>query len=161
MPLNHIFRKCAAGYKLSRSLEKINHLMYMDDIKLFAKYEREMETLIYAVRIYSQDIGMEFGIEKSTMLVMKSGKRHMTDGMELPNHDRIRTLEEKETYKYLGILEADTIKQVQMKDTIRKEYLRRMRKLLEYLTVPLVRYSEPFLKWTREELKKWTKGQEN
>ena len=37
MPLNHILRKCTAGYKLSRSLEKINHLMYMDDIKLFAK----------------------------------------------------------------------------------------------------------------------------
>ena len=37
MPLNHIFRNCTAGYKLSRSQEKINHLMYMDDIKLFAK----------------------------------------------------------------------------------------------------------------------------
>ena len=37
MPLNHILRKCAAGYKLSRSQEKINHLMYMDNIKLFAK----------------------------------------------------------------------------------------------------------------------------
>ena len=105
--------------------------MYMDDIKLFAKNEKEMETLIHAVRIYSQDIGMEFGIEKCAMLVMKSGKRHMTDEMELPNHDRIRTLEENETYKYLGILEADTIKQVQMKDLIRKEYLRRTRKLLE------------------------------
>ena len=37
MQLNHILRKCAAGYKLSRSQEKINHLMYMDYIKLFAK----------------------------------------------------------------------------------------------------------------------------
>ena len=61
------------------------------------------------------------------MLIMKSGKRHTTDGMELPNHDKIRTLEENETYKYLGILEADTIKQVQMKDKIEKEYLRRTR----------------------------------
>ena len=98
---------------------------------------------------------------------MKSGKRHMTDGMELPNHDdRIRTLKENETYKYFGILEADTIKQVQMKDLIRKEYLRRTRKLLETKlssrnlikgmntrAVLLVRYSGPFLKWTREELK--------
>ena len=25
IPLNHIFRKCTAGYKLSRSQEKINH----------------------------------------------------------------------------------------------------------------------------------------
>ena len=109
MPLNHILRKCAAGYKLSRSQEKVNHLMYIDDIKLFAKNEKELETLIHAVRIYSQGIGMEFSIEKCAILVMKSGKRHMTDGMELPNHDRIRTLEENETYKYLGILEVDTI----------------------------------------------------
>ena len=86
--------------------------------------------------------------------------------MELPNRDKIRTLGENETYKYLGILEADTIKQVEMKDKIRKEYLRRTRKLLETKlsgrnfikgintwAVPLVRYSGPFLKWTRDELK--------
>ena len=41
MPLNHILRKCTAGYKLSRLQEKINHLMYMDDIKLFAKNEKK------------------------------------------------------------------------------------------------------------------------
>ena len=81
----------------------------MDCIKLFAKNEKELETLIQAVRIFSQDIGMEFGIEKCTMLVMKSGKRHLTDGMELANQDKIKTLAENETYKYLGILEADTI----------------------------------------------------
>ena len=37
--------------------------MYMDDIKLFAKNEKELETQIQAVRIYSQDVGMEFGTE--------------------------------------------------------------------------------------------------
>ena len=166
MPLNHILRKCTAGYKLSISQEKINHLRYMDGIKLFAKNEKELETLIHAVRIYSQDIGMEFGIEKCAMLVMKSAKQHMTDRMELPNHDKIITLGENEIYKYLGILEADTIKQVEMKDKIRKEYLRRTRKLLKTKlssrnlikgintwAVPLVRYSGPFLKWTRDELK--------
>ena len=36
--------------------------MYMDDIKLLAKNEKELETLIQTVRIYSQDIAMEFGI---------------------------------------------------------------------------------------------------
>ena len=51
------------------------------------------------------------------MLVMKIGKRHLTDGMELLYQDKIRTLAENETYKYLGIMEADT-KQVEMKDKI-------------------------------------------
>ena len=166
MSLNHILRKCTAGYKLSRSQEKVSHLMYMGDIKLFAKNEKELETLILTVRIYSRDIGMEFGIEKCAMLVMKSGKRQLTDGMELPNKDEIKTLAENETYEYLGILEADTIKQAEMKEKIQKEYLRRTWKLLETKlnsrnlikgintwAVPLVRYSGHFLKWTRDELK--------
>ena len=40
MPLNHILRICTAGYKLSRLQEKINHLIYVDDIKLFAKNKK-------------------------------------------------------------------------------------------------------------------------
>ena len=100
------------------------------------------------------------------MLVMKSGKWQLTDGMELPNKDKIKTLAENETYKYLGILEADTIKQAEMKEKIPKEYLRRTRKLHETKlncrnlikgintwAVPLIKYSGPFLKWTRDELK--------
>ena len=60
---------------------------------------------------------------------MKSGKKQLTDGMELPNQDKIKTLPENETYKYLGILEADTIKQVEIKEKIQKEYLRGTRKI--------------------------------
>ena len=140
--------------------------MHMDDIKLFAKTEKELETLIQAVRIYSQDIGMEFGIEKCAMLIMKCGKRHMTEGIELLNQEKIRTLGEKETYTYLGILETDTIKQEEMKEQIKNEYLMRMKKLFENKlysrnlikgintwAVHIVRYSGRFLKWTRDELK--------
>ena len=63
-------------------------------------------------------------------------------------------------------MEADTIKQEERKEKIQKEYLRRTRKLLETKfnrrnlikgintwAVPLVRYSGPFLKWTRDEVK--------
>ena len=130
------------------------------------KNEKELATLIHTVRIYSRDIGMEFGIEKCAMLVMKCGKRQLTDGMKLPNQDKIKTLAENETHKYLGILEDDTIKQMEMNEKIQKEYFRRTRKLLETKlsgrnlikgintwAVPLVRYSGPFLKWTRDELK--------
>ena len=97
---------------------------------------------------------MEFGIEK--MLQMKSRKRQLTDRMELPNKDKIKTIAENETYNYLGILEADTIKQAEMKEKIQKDYPRRTRKLLETKlnsrnlikgintwAVPLVKYSGP------------------
>ena len=75
---------------------------------------------------------MEFDIgKKCALLVKNSGKRHLSDGMEIPNQNKIRTLAKNETYKYLGILDADTIKQEEMKNKIPKEYFRRTRKLLE------------------------------
>ena len=137
----------------------------MDDIELFAKNEKELETLIHTLRICSQGHRNEFWQLGCAMLIMKSGKSHMTDGIELLNQEKIRTLREKETYKYLKILEADT-KQEEMKEKIKKEYLGRTRKLLETKlyskkrikgintwTVHLISYSEPFLKWVREVLK--------
>ena len=50
--------------------------MLIDDIRVFAKIKKELETLIKkTIRIYSQDIGMDFSIEKYTRLIMKSGKK--------------------------------------------------------------------------------------
>ena len=46
--------------------------MKLDVIKLFFKNEKELETLLRAMEIYSHDIGMEFGIKKCTMLIMKN-----------------------------------------------------------------------------------------
>ena len=86
--------------------------MYMDDIKQIVKNEKELETLIQTIRIYSQNIGMEFGIEKCTLFIMRRGKRQI---IEQPNQERKRMLGIKETYKYLWILETDTIKQTEMK----------------------------------------------
>ena len=91
----------------------------------------------------------------------KQKKRQITEGSELSNQEKIRTLGKKENYLYLEILEADTIKQAVMKDKIRKDYLRGTRKfenklyhrnLIEGINtwaVPLVSYSGPFLKWMR------------
>ena len=41
--------------------KKINHLMYMDDLKPFVK-KKASEILIQTLGIYSQDIGMEISI---------------------------------------------------------------------------------------------------
>ena len=97
MPLNHILRKCTGGYELHNLQEKINHLMYMCDIKLFVKNEKESKALIQAVRIYINNIGVESGIKKCAMLIMRYRKRQMTEGIELRNQENIWTLIEKET----------------------------------------------------------------
>ena len=76
----------------------------MNNIKLFAKNDKELETQIQKIKIYSQHTEMKFGIEKRAKLIMKRGKREITEEIELPNQERIQMLGEKENYKYFGIL---------------------------------------------------------
>ena len=44
MPLSYILRKYTGGYEFAKLQEKINHLMYMDDIKPFEENEKDLET---------------------------------------------------------------------------------------------------------------------
>ena len=152
-----------------------NHLMYMVDIKPSAKTEKNLDILIKAVRIYNLYIGVKFGQEKFAKVIMKSDKKQMTERIEVPNKKKIGLHEEKEIYKYLGILETDTIKQAYIREKkIKKEFLRRTRKLLETKLYSrnilkeintfadlLVRYSGLFLKWTREEIKQMEQRPKN
>ena len=41
MPINHIDMKCTGGSKLIKLKKKIKHLMYMDNIQLFAKNKQK------------------------------------------------------------------------------------------------------------------------
>ena len=52
------------------------------------------------------------------------------EGIVLPDAQLIRGFEESDGYKYLGILEAGDVKHNDMKQSISKEYLRRIRKIL-------------------------------
>ena len=108
---------------------------------------------------------MEFGIESCAMLIMKIGKRRTTKEIKLPNQEIFRTRGKNEGYIYSEILKADNIKQVEMKEKIRNEYLLRTRKLFETKlngrnlikgmntwAVTILKYSGSFLKSTSEEL---------
>ena len=53
----------------------------MDDLKLYSKNERGLDSLIQTVRMFSEDTGMQFGIYKCAMLVMKKGKIVNSDGI--------------------------------------------------------------------------------
>ena len=108
---------------------------------------------------------MEFGIEKCAMLVMEKGKTVKSVGIELPGGKVIKSLQEGESYKYLGILEADKFLEDRMKLNVSKEYIRRLRKVLKSKlndgnsvrgvntwAVSLLRYSAAFVSWRKSEL---------
>ena len=131
IPLSLILRKAKAAYEFSENKEKINHLLFMDDLKLFSRRENGLNSLIQRVRVFSEDIGMEFDREKYATLVMEKEKIVKSVGTELPYGKTIKSFQEGESSKYLGILEADKFLEEQMKLNVSKEYARRLRKVLK------------------------------
>ena len=91
--------------------------MFMDDMKLFAKNEKELETLTQAEKKIQS--GYRDGIWNGKMYHANTEKAKATnDGKNRTkkNHETVRKHGEKETYRYMGILEADTIKEAEMKE---------------------------------------------
>ena len=43
----------------------------MDDLKLYGRNEKEINSLVHTVRVFSTDIGMDFGIKNCAMMVME------------------------------------------------------------------------------------------
>ena len=165
IPLSLILRKVKAAYEFSESKEKVNYILFMDDLKLYSRSKKGVDSLVQTVRLFSEDIGMEFGIEKCAMLVMEKGEIVKSFGIELPDGKVIKSLQEGESYKYLGILEADKFLEEKMKLNISKEYIRRLRKVLKSKlnggnlvrgvntwAVSLLRYLAAFFSWRKSEL---------
>ena len=85
VPLAWLLRKDKAGYDWGKKGFKLNHLLFMDDLKLFAKSKNQIDSLVQTVHIFSEDIGMQFGIKKCGVLIMERGKVIRTDGIRLPD----------------------------------------------------------------------------
>ena len=62
---------------------------------------------------------------------MEKGKIVKLVGVELPDGKVIKSLQEGESYNYLGILEADKFLEEKMKFNVLKEYIRSLRKVLK------------------------------
>ena len=129
--LTLILHKSESAYQFSCTKEKINHLLFMDDLKLHSKNEKGLDSLVQTVQIFSDDIGMEYGIDKCATSVLKRGKITKFDGISLPDGRVMKRLIEEAGYKYLGIIQADQIRYTEMKEKVKTEYLRRVRKVLE------------------------------
>ena len=114
-----IIKKVNACYKWGKKEYKLNHLLFMDDLKLYAKSEEQRNTLVRTVYKFSTDIGMEFGIKKCGILTMKRGEIVKSEGIKLPDGEVMKQVGQ-EGYTYLGIIELDKIKETEMKEKITK-----------------------------------------
>ena len=115
VPLSLILRKVNGCYKWGKKEYRLNHLIFMDDLKLIAKSEEQTNMLVRTVYMFSTDIGMEFGIKKCGIIKMKRIKIVKTERIKLPDGEVMKQLGQ-EGYTYLSIIELDKIKKTEMKE---------------------------------------------
>ena len=164
-PLSRILDDVKGGYTINKTT--LTHLFYMDDLKLYAKTEEALKDMLTATNLFSTDIGMSFGIEKCAKVTLKKGKQIQAGNVTLDQDLVVQDLEQERSYKYLGIEEAGTISHKQMKERIRKEFYRRVRKVLQSdlnsknkmtalntLAIPVVTYSFNIIDWSMQEMKR-------
>jgi len=77
IPPTEQLNRLNTGYEEHIKKTKISHVLYMDDLKLIAKSEEELQKQIQTVKIFSDDIQMEFGLQKCT----KIAKRRQTSSL--------------------------------------------------------------------------------
>ena len=46
----------------------------MVDLKFHSRSQKGLDSLVQTIRVFSEDIGMEFGVEKCSLLLMEKGK---------------------------------------------------------------------------------------
>ena len=163
-PLSKILENVKGGYTINKTT--ITHLFYMDDLKLYAKTDKALEDMLSVTNTFSSDIGMSFGIEKCAKVTLKRGKQIQSSNITLDQDLTVQDLNQEKNYKYLGIEETGSISHAQMKERIRKEFYRRVRKVVQSdlnsknkmmafntLAIPVVTYSFNIIDWSLQEIK--------
>jgi len=97
----------------------------MDELKLIAKSEEELQKQIQTVKTFSDDIHMEFELKKCAKITFKRGKLTHLQNLVMDTNRETQELEQGKTYKYLGIEESEGIQHQKMIERLKQEYSRR------------------------------------
>ena len=165
IPISNELNSTGYGYRIQN--RTVSHLLYMDDLKLYGKNDDQLQGLVQTVKNMSDDIGMEFGLDKCAKATFRRGKVTSTSNINLNTKDMIKELDQEGVYKYLGIEEGDGIQHNKMKEKIRREYYRRIRLILKTelnsknkiqalntLAVPVVTYSFNVIDWNLSDIQR-------
>ena len=145
IPVTIILRTLKQGYSFGKGKERLNHLLFMDDLKLYCSNNNEIDSLVKVIKIVSQVhyVGIDLG-----------------DGEVIEEAN-------EEGCNYLGVLEMDDISQEKVKEKVQKEYYKRVKAVLKsklkcgnavnainIWAVATVWYGTGIINWNKRELVK-------
>lgn len=143
----------------------LSHLVFVDDLKTFAKNLPNALHQLDIITTFSNDIGMSFGSDKCAYMKIENGKQSVQGKSINMNGLELNELEIGDTYKYLGQDEDISYKGKLNKDRVTKEYYRRVRKIWKSelysrnkviahntFAVPVLVPTFGILDWTKKEM---------
>ncbi|CAH2105270.1 unnamed protein product [Euphydryas editha] len=166
-PLSDLINHSKLGFKLNNEQSStISHLMYMDDIKLFASNASDLFNLADITQQFSTDINMQFGVDKCKILSIKKGKL-VHNSYALNTGETIEPMNEVSTYKYLGFNQSRQIQQKQTKTDLTTKFKHRLNlilkselnsrnivKAINTFAIPVLTYSFGIINWSQTDLQK-------
>ena len=169
LPISRELRHSGFGYLNGPPAHRtlVSHLYYMDDLKLFASSVAKLESMTSVAEIVGRDIGLDLNPGKCSIFSLHRGQpvADAPDVTTLASESIIAHLDDNASYKYLGLTERGQFCSPTIKASIRQEYHRRLRMILQSglsakrlikainaYAVPVILYSLPLLHWTKEEI---------
>ena len=80
-PLGSLLNKSGHGYNTPHG--KISHLFYMDDLETYMENDDELTGLLSTIKSFSDDAGMEVGLDKCAKATIKRGQLAHSSNIEL------------------------------------------------------------------------------
>ena len=93
VPLSNELNNTKRGHKIFD--KTITHVFSMDDLKLYAKYDGDLEGLLANEHWFSDDINMEFCLDKCAKATFKRGRLTSTTSITLNDNTKIKDLEQE------------------------------------------------------------------
>jgi hypothetical protein len=151
------------GYKIQNT--NITHLLYMDDLKLYAGSKEDLTKQLQWTEKFSQDLDMKFGIDKCRTNAMIRGKWEDQEGHKTKDELEIKGMDAYELYKYLGYLQSKGIDHKVTKQQLTAKFQERLElvlktdlnskyiiKAINTYAISILTYSFGVIQWTHTEL---------
>nr|CAH7741666.1 unnamed protein product [Callosobruchus chinensis] len=164
-PLSNTLSNTDHGFNIRHqkvNQHKINHLLYMDDIKLYAATEVQLRELLRITEVCTSDVRMEFGMSKCEALHINKGQWKNHPEKQIVAGQTLDNMDKNETYKYLGFNQSVKINHTQAKGQLTQEFRDRLIRLqktkLEILlkpntfAIPVLTYSFGIIKWSHTDI---------
>ena len=141
------------------------HGLLMDDLKVYSTSHQQLEKLIQEAAYVMEKTGLNVGLDKCSVLIIKAGKECTTKSVKIIDEKIIERLKEWKFYEYLGMSQKADCEDKVIKDALKKEFCRRNRivwksllsasdkvKAFHSICVGVLSYSFGVINWTKVEL---------